>query len=286
MADDGPNAARDAEPNPGRWSDLKLRLVSALALGLVTLAALFAGTIAFAVIVLIVSVVMSWEWGRIVRSGDWDLPLLVHALAVALAAVLAMLGLAAMAVAVLLVGTILLFALTFGGNSLMSALGVLYTGLPAVALIWIREDAPYGLGAILFLLIVVATTDTFAFLTGRLVGGPKLIPQLSPNKTWSGLIGGVLAAGLAGVLLAHFLNYPWLPVGVGAMLLGLIAQAGDFAESALKRSYNVKDASQLIPGHGGFMDRMDGLVSAANAAALAALFVNPKAPAQALLFWT
>jgi phosphatidate cytidylyltransferase len=183
------------------------------------------------------------------------------------------------------VGTFLVFALMFGNRPLISALGVLYTGLPAIALIWIREDVPWGLNAILFLLLVVVATDTFAFLTGRLIGGPKLLERLSPKKTWSGLIGGITAAGVAAALFAWGLDLPdVVRLGLLAVCLGIISQAGDLAESALKRAYGVKDSSNLIPGHGGFMDRMDGIAAAAVAAGLAALFINPTEPARLLLF--
>lgn len=270
----------------GRLADLKLRLVSGIVLALVGLGALFSGSIyPFALVVMITAILMSWEWGRIVRGPEPDVPMIVHALAAGLAAGLTTFQAAGLGLAVLLVGTILIFALQFGNRPLMSSLGVLYTGLPAVALIWIRGDMPYGLSAILFLLLAVAVTDTFAFLAGRLIGGPKLLPSVSPNKTWSGLIGGVSAAGLMAVAFGWIVDVPPIPLAIAAVCLGLVAQGGDLAESALKRIYGVKDSSGLIPGHGGFMDRMDGIAAAATAAGLTALFVNPAEPARLLLFW-
>lgn len=269
----------------GKLSDLGTRLVSGLTLAVAALAALFSGLYPFAIAVLLVALIMSWEWGRIVRSGGLDLPFVIHAAVVAIAAVLATFGMAALGLVVLAAGTILLGTVMFRQQPVLSAAGVLYTGLPALALVWIRGDIPYGLPALLFLLIAVATTDTFAFLTGRLVGGPKLMPSVSPKKTWSGLVGGVGAAGVAGLIFAWMLEIPLQPVAIGGVLLGLVSQAGDLAESALKRARNVKDASGLIPGHGGFMDRMDGIVAAAIAVGLSALFTNPTAPAHVLLFW-
>lgn len=270
----------------GKLADLKVRLLSGLVLAGIGIGALFAGVYPFAVVVTVIAVLMSWEWSRVVRSAEPDIPMVVHVIATGFAAILTTFQAAALGLAVLLVGFFLVFALLFDNRPLMSALGVFYTGLPAIALIWIREDVPYGLVAILFLLIVVAATDTFAFFTGRLVGGPKLMPTLSPNKTWSGLIGGVTAAGILAYVFGWALDIPGGPLAVGAVLLGLVAQAGDLAESRLKRVYGVKDSSALIPGHGGFMDRMDGVVAAASAAGLTALFANPAAPAKLLLFWT
>ena len=241
MPEDMPTTASSAASSSGKMADLKVRLISGLVLALIVLVALFAGTRSFAIVVLAVALIMSWEWGRIVRSGAIDLPFIVHGAAVVLAAGLAMYGLAAMALAALLVGAMLLLVLMFGNRPLLSAMGVLYTGLPAVALIWIREDAPNGLRAILFLLLAVVATDTFAFFAGRLIGGPKLYERLSPNKTWSGLAGGVAAAGLTGAIFGYVLDIPVVPLTIAAMCLGLIAQAGDFGEFALKRSFDVKD---------------------------------------------
>jgi phosphatidate cytidylyltransferase len=121
-----------------------------------------------------------------------------------------------------------------------------------------------------------------AYVCGRLIGGAKLWPRVSPNKTWAGLIGG-LAAGVATASLFHVLtdSSPWA-LGVIGGLLALVAQAGDLAESALKRVFGVKDASHLIPGHGGFMDRADGVVAAAIVTGLIALFLDPEQPAWAL----
>jgi phosphatidate cytidylyltransferase len=173
-----------------------------------------------------------------------------------------------------------------GSSALLSTMGVFYVGLPAVSLIWFRNDPLYGLSAVLLILVTVWATDTGAYFAGRMIGGPRLWPRISPNKTWSGLIGGVSAAGIAAAALAALMT-GGVPVGRAAFLgvvLGLVSQAGDLAESALKRERGVKDASGLIPGHGGFMDRVDGLVVAATVAAAIALATNPIVPARALLF--
>jgi phosphatidate cytidylyltransferase len=270
-----------------RSQDLRPRAMSALVLGCVVLALVYAGSTPFAGLVLVVAILMSWEWGRVVRGAAFDLSFLVHAAAVAVAAMSAANGSPALALAAVVIGASIVWLLCFGFNERLSALGVLYAGVPAVALIWLRADEPYGLPAALFILSIVWTTDTFAYLGGRLIGGPKLWPSISPNKTWSGLVSGVAASALLGAVFAAFVNDA-APANLAfsALVLALVAQAGDLSESALKRRFGVKDASSLIPGHGGILDRVDGVVSAATAAALAALLVNMHAPARAILLWS
>jgi phosphatidate cytidylyltransferase len=137
---------------------------------------------------------------------------------------------------------------------------------------------------VLFLLLAVWATDIGAYFAGRLIGGPKLMPRVSPNKTWSGLIVGVLAAGVVGAVFAMTqAGLSPVRMAIAGIVLGLVAQAGDLMESALKREYGVKDASALIPGHGGVMDRIDGLVAAVVLAAIFALAVNIHEPARVVL---
>ncbi len=158
-------------------------------------------------------------------------------------------------------------------------------GAPVIALVWLRSDAPHGALAIRFIYAVVWATDIFAFVCGKLIGGPKLWPRISPNKTWAGTFGGLGCAAVAGGLFAMWIGHPSpLALAFAAGLLSVAAQLGDLGESALKRAFGIKHASLLIPGHGGFMDRMDGIVAAAVVSALVALVINPPAPARALLF--
>ena len=274
---------QDLPPVQKSSSDIWKRVLSGLLLAGLAFGLAWGGLLPFAALVFAVALAMSWEWSRVVRGDGIDLTLVVHAIAVAAAVALASFGFVALGVAVLLIGTIIVLALEFGSHPLLSAAGVMYSGLPAVALLWLRSDEPQGFLAILFMVLVVAATDTAAFAAGRLIGGPRLAPRVSPNKTWSGLIGGVTAASGVAAVFAAVIGAPVAPLAIVGLLLGLIAQAGDLAESALKRAFDVKDASQLLPGHGGFMDRMDGLVSVSVAVAIAALFLNPQAPAYALL---
>jgi phosphatidate cytidylyltransferase len=263
--------------------DLGLRIASGAALALVVLGALWAGVLPFAIVVGIVGVLVAWEWGRIVRSAGVDAILIIQAMAVAAGVVLAAWALAGLGLILVLVAAIISALLAFGERGHMAALGALYAGLPAVSLVWFHHAAA-GFLAVLFLLLAVWATDTGAYFAGRLIGGPKLMPWISPNKTWSGLAGGVIAGSLVG--LAFALVRTDLSIGymmIAGALLGVVSQAGDLLESALKREYGVKDASTLIPGHGGFMDRIDGLAAAVIAAAIFAAAVDIQAPARALL---
>lgn len=276
-------AASDRTLRRGLSSDLKSRIAAGIALAAVAGGLSWQGGLPFAALILAVALAMSWEWSRVVRGGGSHITLVVHCAATAMAVALSAMGLAALGLATVLAGAVVVLALELGGHSLLSALGVLYTGLPAVALLWLRGDEPWGFLAILFLFSVVVATDTLAYISGRLIGGPKLWPAISPNKTWAGFIGGITAAALAGAAFHWGLGNAPIILAITGLLLGIVSQAGDLAESALKRSFGVKDASGLIPGHGGFMDRADGIVAAAVAAALYALYAGPEAPAAALL---
>jgi phosphatidate cytidylyltransferase len=266
-------------------SDLAPRVLSGLVLAAIAIGLDFAGRLPFALLVSGLAIVMCWEWGRLVRRQESDAAMIVHAGAVLVAIALTMAGFAALGCLALCAGAIAVVPLRLGDRAHLSAAGVLYVGLPAVALVWIRSDEPYGALAIMLLFLTVWCMDTGAYLTGRTLGGVRLWPSVSPNKTWSGLAGGMTAAAIAGGVFG--LSVPGaspLALALLAAGLGVIAQFGDLAESALKRRYGVKDVSHLIPGHGGFMDRLDGLVSVAAVAGLLALVLNVTAPASALIF--
>ena len=286
MTDPVPNAPERQNKNQMMSRELQLRIVSGLIAGLIAVLMVYWGAVPFAILVFLIAAAMSWEWGGIVRGEGFDTAGWLHIASMAAAAILANLGLAGLGLAAVLVGAITVAAILFGGGrAQLSSAGVLYTGLPVVALGWLRGDEPLGFLAVLFILLAVAATDTAAYFSGRLLGGPKLWPAISPKKTWAGLIGGVVAAAVTGALFAKVSGSglaPWL-AALG-LFLGLVAQAGDLAESALKRTFGLKDASHLIPGHGGFMDRMDGLVTASVAAALLALAIDAYAPARAVLY--
>jgi phosphatidate cytidylyltransferase len=146
--------------------------------------------------------------------------------------------------------------------------GFVYALLPALALLWIRERSPVGLELLLWVFITTWAVDIGAYFAGRGIGGPKLAPAISPNKTWSGLIGGMLTASVFGGLWAALLELPTVLLFLAAPF-ALAAQGGDLFESWLKRRAGVKDSGKWLPGHGGALDRLDGLVVVATLTAAA-----------------
>lgn len=155
---------------------------------------------------------------------------------------------------------------------------MLYLGWPAVLLIWLRDvDSTVGLHWTVLVFAVAWSADILAYLAGSTFGGPKLWPRFSPNKTWSGFIGGILAGAVAGAVMAAWLDMGRLTVFWGAVLglaAALATMAGDLWESALKRRFGVKDAGNTIPGHGGLLDRVDGLMFAVVVVAVGRLAVQ------------
>jgi phosphatidate cytidylyltransferase len=262
------------------------RLASGIVLALGALALTWAGVWPFTLLVLAVALIIAWEWGGIVRGASVDTIFVVSALAIAAAILLTACGTPGLALITLVVGAILAALLGFGDRGHLSSLGVLYAGLPAISLIWLRSSPQWGFTAVLFVFLLVWATDTGAYAAGRLLGGPRLAPRWSPNKTWSGLVGGVAAAMLVVAVLGYMAETGTIGrMVIGAGVLAIVAQAGDITESVLKRQHGVKDASTLIPGHGGFMDRVDGLIFSATFAAVFGLLVNVHDPARALLMW-
>ena len=281
----GQDAPAEREPVGRLGTDFTTRLGAGAVMAVVALAFILAGVIPFAVLVVLVAVAISWEWGRMVHGTSANNVIAVQIITATLAGILAAAGLVGLGLLALPIGAILATLLSLGRNSVFSALGVFYAGLPAVSLIWLRSDPFLGLHGVLFLLLVVIAADTGAFIAGRLVGGPRLWPAVSPNKTWSGLAGALVAGAVVGALFSYAVagsSPVWL-AAAGAVL-ALVAQGGDLAESAMKRRFGVKDTSALIPGHGGVMDRVDGLIAAASAVAIAAIAIDVYAPARALLF--
>jgi phosphatidate cytidylyltransferase len=271
-------------------SELILRIKSAFVLGAVSVAATYAGPDTFGLFIICASILMSWEWCRVVRGRNFDFIFLLQFVAVIGSGLLTLEGWPATAVGVIFAATWMSFWvhdwLGLKSDPRWSAAGFYYAGLPAIALIAIRQDPDYGFHAILYLFFVVWSADTGAFFTGRAIGGPKLAPVISPNKTWAGLIGGALAAGLAGTLFAIWLGRTSVPMlACVSIVLAIVSQAGDLGESFLKRAFGMKNSSGLIPGHGGVLDRLDGLVFAAMGAGLIAVMYDRLAPGRALLIW-
>ncbi|MEA2936281.1 MAG: phosphatidate cytidylyltransferase [Variibacter sp.] len=265
--------------------DLALRVVSALVLIPLALAAAFAGGVPFALFWLVAALAVLWEWITLLSPGA-RAPLIVGGAALVGATLLVLLGYSPFALLVLLLGTIAA-ALTAADRRSWAAAGVPYAGAIVLAPLLLRIDEARGLLAIVLLFAVVWLTDIMAYFAGRLIGGPKLWPRVSPKKTWSGALAGTAAAMIGGVAVASLGGAPRLwPVAIVCALLSAVSQGGDLFESALKRRVGAKDASQLIPGHGGVMDRLDGFVMAAACGALiGVLRGGPDGPARGLMIW-
>lgn len=275
----GPSGSEGSAPAQKRLSELGSRVVSGVVLIVFSIAATVAGGVAFVALCILAAGLILAEFTRIVRGRR--LPRSSWPAYLALFAALAMLLWAGPAYGLaLLGGATLLLALSglSAGREIWEAAGLAYAALPAFALIVLRGDTAMGLHAILFLFACVWGADTFAYFAGRAIGGPKLAPTISPNKTWAGLLGG-LAGGVAIasiVLLAA--GYPVTPgLAMLAFVLALVSAGGDLFESWLKRRFGVKDSGGLIPGHGGVMDRLDGLVFSALAMWAAAILVAGQA---------
>jgi phosphatidate cytidylyltransferase len=161
-------------------------------------------------------------------------------------------------------GLVSRFAVNFSSRALWMAAGALYLGMATALLVSLRAST--GFEATLLVLAMVWATDIGAYLVGRTFGGPKIAPKISPSKTWSGLVGGMVAAGAIGMTGASLVEGEWPPIAVlGGAIIGaltaIVAQTGDFFQSWMKRRANVKDSGKLIPGHGGVFDRVDGLIA-------------------------
>lgn len=255
---------------PALRSRFGSRVVVGVFLAIVAISDIIAGGIAFTVMIGAGVMLIFWEWATLQRTPRrWRVPALLVLAAVSL---LAHFRLEWEALGLLLGSIFVLFFLSMmvrqAGKRWIST-GLAYAGLPAVSLIWLR-GLPDGFHLVIWTMALVWATDIFAYFSGRSIGGPKLMPRISPNKTWAGLIGGMAAAALFSALFGWVVEWhtsPWLLAALGAGLAA-VAQAGDFFESWLKRRAGVKDSGKLLLGHGGIMDRVDGLVPVACLVAL------------------
>ena len=243
-----------ANRQPGRWTDLRIRILSAAVLTPIGVASVWLGGVAFALIVGIIVTGLIIEWLLLFRpKAPWTGPRPpARGTGEGVGRTWA--------------------CLPSSRPGLFSA-GLLYVAVAGTSLLWLRADPVSGRADVLFVLLIVWAGDIGAYLVGRWIGGPRLAPHISPGKTWSGAGGGLIAAVATGLLAAHFLAgpvTPWQPALI-AVVLSIVAQAGDLLESFVKRLLAVKDSGNLIPGHGGLFDRLDGVLAAAPVAALLAL---------------
>ncbi|APO74712.1 phosphatidate cytidylyltransferase [Rhizobium etli 8C-3] len=273
--------------------ELKLRIISGVVLAIIALAATWYGGFAFRLLSVVIGLLIYYEWSTITRLQT-EQPVANAAGWVGQVAIAAAILLGRFDFALSLLVFFLAIAIGFVAAQSASRwfpAGIVYAGLTGIALAEIRGGDAAGLQAMLFVFAVVWATDILAYFVGRAVGGPKLAPKISPGKTQSGALGGAVSAVVAGSVIAYFLipEADWLMAAAVAFILSVCSQAGDLFESFIKRRFGVKDSSHLIPGHGGVMDRVDGLIFACFAAfLLATLFSLIKgdgmAPLGAALF--
>ncbi len=261
------------------------RIVSAVILGLLALGVAILGGPLFLLFWAAACGGIFWEWNALVGAAPRNAALALGGAGLAGAAI--SLGFGAPLVALLWIVAGAVAVAIFARPPVWSAAGVLYAAALLVPVIVLRGDARLGLVAVLFLFATVWATDVAALYSGRYFGGPKLAPRISPAKTWSGAIGGALAGIAGGIALLAVMRFEFSAIHfLVALAVSVVAQLGDLFESWVKRQFSVKDAGGLIPGHGGIMDRLDGFIAAALAAAIFGILRSGvAAPGQGLLQW-
>jgi phosphatidate cytidylyltransferase len=267
------------QPSMSAPIELPARAVSAVVMAAVAIYLAVLGGVIFACFIAIGAIAALREWHRLVNAGSVAPETIASSLAVTVAVLVASFyDQLALPLLVLALGATasLLWSASRKQAPLWHGLGPLYVGLAAVALVILRA-APSGEYLVLGIFVAVWTADTGALFGGRLIGGPKLVPRLSPNKTWAGFVAGTLAAGIAEAIYMGLVNGN----AAGGLALGiaiaLIGHAGDLFESWVKRRFRAKDSGGLIPGHGGVLDRIDSLLFVAPACAFLVAFpgLNP-----------
>ncbi len=247
-----------------RRSDLATRAIVGVALASVALAALWFGGFVFWLLAVVIALGMLREWADLEHAPPQTARLMLFTLSVPLA-ILCPLAAGPNFFALGLIAAAVFFTGIVTRRATL-AFGMAYVGLPVLGLLLIR-DQPRGLLFAFWMLGLVWLCDIGAYFAGRAIGGARLAPVISPNKTWAGLIGGIAAAGMFGLSLHYVYGLPWR-LTLATPVLALFAQGGDLFESWLKRRAGVKDSGNLLPGHGGLLDRLDGVVPVAPAAAM------------------
>jgi phosphatidate cytidylyltransferase len=272
--------------NPGR-GDLGARVVSALLLAPLAIFTAYIGGWPFGIFWAVAAIGVWLEWNALVNGSDNRLIFVLGATTLLLALGIAEENMARVPMFIVLLGAMGVGVFASADKRGWAAAGLVYAGAVLLGPILLRRDPAFGFVAVLFLFAIVWSTDVLGYFVGRVVGGPKLAPGISPKKTWSGAIGGTVAAMLAGVTVASVAGLDNLfAIALVALFLSAVAQVGDLAESAIKRRFGAKDASHLIPGHGGVMDRLDGFLAAAFIAAIFGMLrAGTEFAAQGLLLW-
>jgi phosphatidate cytidylyltransferase len=261
VAVSGGGPATRSAPRSRFGSDLKPRVAAAVAMGSLALATAWIGGFIFAVFWWLASIVVLWEWQRLVDGARLPGRVAVGGLALALAALFALHNSILGAIAVLLLGTVAVGWMAGRRDGIWASAGALYAGALLASVVLLRISPGFGFAAVLWAFAVVWGTDVAAYFAGRLIGGPRLWPSVSPGKTWSGAIVGAFGGAVLGLMLSGWTNHLAALFWLG-LATAIVSELGDLFESALKRRFGVKDSSGLIPGHGGLMDRLDGFVAA------------------------
>lgn len=242
-------------------SNLVHRAISAIVLAPLVLAAIWFDSLVFTLLIGAAGVLMLLEWCRITGATVVQATVMAIGFGLVVAAstmdqlqwITMILGTSILAVMIL--------ALVQKRSQFWGATGLFYITVPCLLLVLLRQ-LENGHALILWLFAVVWATDIGGYAFGKTIGGPKLAPKVSPNKTWAGLLGGMLLAAVVGAFTAQLTGFDgWRQVAVCSGMLAIVAQTGDLFESYVKRRFNVKDSGALIPGHGGLLDRVDGILA-------------------------
>lgn len=254
---------------PASSGPLLQRIASALVLMPIVIAGIYAGGRYFAAMVAFASIIMVFEWTRMVERREFTTRFYALALGAATALFAASSGAYALAFVISAFAGLAAFIMAKqarGGLGFWPAMAAPYILWPSIALIWLRFEFENARGLTLFLFAVVWAADSGAFFFGKFLGGPKISHALSPQKTWAGIAGGIAGGGLFAIAAQPLLGADGLLLAIliGGVL-GAMSVLGDLAESALKRNFGLKDISGFIPGHGGALDRLDGMIFATTA---------------------
>lgn len=259
-----------SEASPSTFADLGLRAASGVVLGLIALGLFWLGGFWSAVLLALGAGIMVWEFREMtLGEGAGKTAMGILAIVGAFGSVLLTEAFQMRFGVTLIAFCAVVLAFVEGRRGRMAALGMIYIAVAMMCIDGLRGDEKYGFAAVLWLIIIVIGADVGGYFAGRVFGGPKLWMRVSPKKTWSGFFGGVLLAVLLGLIFSALTPGTFaLKVALISALIAMVSVGGDLIESACKRYYGVKDSSGLLPGHGGVLDRLDGLMAAALVAGL------------------
>jgi len=257
-----PAAAAEQDPR-----NLSTRIIAAAVLIPLAIAIAYAGGWLWTALVTLAAIGLYVEWLMVVGATAEKRVVATGVAALAVAGFSLAIGRIDAALAVFAIGLVAVALMTSVRRN-WAAAGILYAGVAEIASVLLRHDAVKGFVALVFVLLIVWVTDSGGYFAGRGIGGPKLWPRVSPKKTWAGAVGGLVASlAVACAFAVLDLGKAW-PLLTISGVLSVVSQLGDLFESAVKRRFGVKDSSQIIPGHGGLLDRLDGFVAAVAFAAL------------------